>query len=252
MRITTHGQSFDLLAQRAVLWPRRRTLFVADLHLGKPAAFRAAGIPVPDACPADLARLSTLIASHAPDRLVILGDFFHARAGRAPYLLDLIHEWRASHSQLDILLVRGNHDTHAGDPPAHFNFRIHNEPHADSDDAPLAFAHFPLVGGSPVPGERLESSPSLLTLCGHIHPAVRLTGPACSLRADCFLLTPTTFVLPAFGSFTGSKVVSPTTNDRVFIIGEQSVIEPPRIAHTRSTSARRPQRTRTSSQRASR
>ncbi len=33
----------QLLADRALYWPRARTLFVADVHLGKAAAFRAGG-----------------------------------------------------------------------------------------------------------------------------------------------------------------------------------------------------------------
>lgn len=239
MRLTARDEHIDLLPDRAAYWHRRKTLFVADLHLGKPAAFRAAGIPVPDSCPADLARLSTLISTHAPERLVILGDFFHARAGRAPYLLDLIHTWRSAHSQLDILLIRGNHDTHAGDPPPFFNFRIHDEPHADSADHPLRFAHVPPsprphMLNSHVSSEHAEHSHSPLTICGHIHPAIRLTGPVHSLRADCFLLTPTTFILPAFGSFTGSKVISPSSLDRVFVIGDDSVIELPQRRHAPS------------------
>ena len=41
------GTRWVLLAGRALLWPERRTLLVADLHLGKGAVFRARGVPVP-------------------------------------------------------------------------------------------------------------------------------------------------------------------------------------------------------------
>ena len=45
-----------LLAERALYWPRAATLFVADVHLGKAAAFRAGGVPLPrGATAADLA-----------------------------------------------------------------------------------------------------------------------------------------------------------------------------------------------------
>ena len=37
----------QLLPERAVWRPRERALFVADLHLGKAAAFRAFGAPAP-------------------------------------------------------------------------------------------------------------------------------------------------------------------------------------------------------------
>ena len=36
-----------LLPERGVWSPAARTLFVADLHLGKASAFRAAGAPAP-------------------------------------------------------------------------------------------------------------------------------------------------------------------------------------------------------------
>ena len=37
-----------LLPERAVWWAEQETLLVADLHLGKPASFRAGGAPVPE------------------------------------------------------------------------------------------------------------------------------------------------------------------------------------------------------------
>lgn len=238
MRVTAYEESFDLLPDRGVYWPRRRTLLVADLHLGKPNVFRVAGIPVPDSCPSDLARLSTLIRVHAPERLVILGDLLHAKAAHSTQLLDALAAWRAAHRALDILLIRGNHDTHAGDPPASLGFRIENEPFADVGDASIKFRHFPPpslkigrnradpsaragAAGSPSSGTTRLS----LALCGHLHPAVRLNGPVSSLRADCFYLAPGALVLPAFGAFTGSKVIVPSARDRVFVVGEREVID---------------------------
>jgi metallophosphoesterase superfamily enzyme len=47
-----------LLADRALYWPERRWLCVADAHFGKAAAFRALGQPVPRGTTANnLARL---------------------------------------------------------------------------------------------------------------------------------------------------------------------------------------------------
>jgi len=40
-------ESLILLADRALHWPKRKTLVLADVHLGKDATFRAAGLPVP-------------------------------------------------------------------------------------------------------------------------------------------------------------------------------------------------------------
>ena len=46
-RATLAGEAVELLPERALHWIRERTLFVADVHLGKAAAFRAGGVPVP-------------------------------------------------------------------------------------------------------------------------------------------------------------------------------------------------------------
>jgi len=44
---TVAGEKLVLLAERAVFWPAKKALFVADFHLGKAASFRRAGIPLP-------------------------------------------------------------------------------------------------------------------------------------------------------------------------------------------------------------
>ena len=49
------------LWQRMLYWPDERTLFVADVHLGKAASFRAAGVPMPTGHSGrDLGRISAL------------------------------------------------------------------------------------------------------------------------------------------------------------------------------------------------
>ena len=53
------GESVSLLPERAIYWPREGALIVADLHWGKAASFRAAGVPIPSGTTsADLARLN--------------------------------------------------------------------------------------------------------------------------------------------------------------------------------------------------
>lgn len=204
-----------LLPERAAWWPRRRTLLVSDMHLGKPAAFRAGGVPVPDGCAAaDLTRLDALVERLGAERLVILGDFLHAKAGRSPETLGVLGEWRARRAGLDVLLIRGNHDDRAGDPPAELGFRIVDEPAADAADGPIAFTHYP---DCPTEGRA--------AVCGHLHPAVQLLGAVESPRAVCFWARPDRLVLPAFGSFTGTAVVRPVEGDRVFAVGEGEVVE---------------------------
>lgn len=218
------NEDFQVLPERALWWPRVRTLLIADLHLGKPASFRASGVPVPEAATdADLARISALLHRFSASRLVILGDLLHARSGRQDETMHAFARFRAAHARADVLLIRGNHDARAGDPPAEWNLRVESEPYRENVYGGIALAHDPRAfDGRPI-------------LCGHIHPAVALAGPIRSLRPACFWFGRNAAVLPAFGSFTGCRAVRPRPADRVFAVGEGEVVEvsAPRFAAAR-------------------
>jgi len=195
----------ELLAARALHWPRERTVFVADVHLGKAAAFRAGGVPLPrGSTAADLARLTHVLRQTGAQRLVVLGDFLHGAAGRVSALDVAFRAWRADHAGIDLVLVRGNHDDRAGDPPAEWNIAVVAEPHPL---APFLACHVPV---SPRSG---------YALCGHVHPGVTLRGRADqSERLPCFVLGRRRAILPAFGTFTGLARASPLTGDRLVAI----------------------------------
>jgi DNA ligase-associated metallophosphoesterase len=198
------GESVVLHAERALSWPRERTLFVADVHLGKAAAFRAGGVAVPrGTTAADLDRLSALVERTRAQRLVVLGDFLHAAAGRVDALDHAVRSWRGTHPSIDILLVRGNHDANAGDPPASWNVRVVDGPHAI---APFVLCHEPR---SPRTG---------YALCGHVHPGVRLSDATDSARVPCFVLGARRALLPAFGAFTGLALVRPDADERIVAV----------------------------------
>jgi len=184
------GQPLLLLPERAVFWPARATLFVADLHLGKAATYRALGQPVPGGSSREnLARLDALIEAHAVQQLVFLGDFLHAAAGRTPALLGALAQWRARHAAVGMTLVRGNHDDRAGDPPASLAIAVVDEPWLLG---PFACCHHP------------QRHPTHFVLAGHLHPVCRMAGRGRdSLRLPCFASDAQQAVLPAFGEFTG-------------------------------------------------
>src|SRR6185295_9931657 len=107
-----------LMPEHTLWMPNRQTLLVADAHFGKAATFRAGGIFVPRGTTATtLARLDRALARADATRVVFLGDLLHAREGRSPETLRLVAEWRASRAAVEVVLVRGNHDRAAGDPP---------------------------------------------------------------------------------------------------------------------------------------
>ncbi len=213
--IACGGETLWLLPERAVWWPARRTLFIADLHLGKAATFRALGQPVPTGTTqANLARLSALVAAHAPHELVVLGDFLHAPEAMTAPVLAAIASWRAAHAALRVTLVRGNHDRRAGDPPASLGVQVVDEP---ARLGGLAACHHP------------QGVPGAVVLAGHVHPVVRLHGRGRDrLRLPCFVRDEHQLLLPAFGEFTGGHEVAPGPAQQVFAIGEGVWRLPPR------------------------
>jgi len=193
-----------LLPQRAAYAVDAGALLVADAHLGKAQAFRRLGVPVPEATTGDtLARLDALLQATGARGIVFLGDLLHARAAQDGAAARAVRAWRDRHPHLALTLVRGNHDRHAGDPPAAWGVEVFDEPWRLDG---LALGHHP----RPVPGA--------YAIAGHLHPGVVLGSGADRLRLPCFHLGPAVGVLPAFGAFTGLQNVHPAPGDRVFAV----------------------------------
>jgi uncharacterized protein len=213
VKVVVAGEELLLRAEKAAYWPRRKTLFAADLHWGKTAAFLAGGIPVPQAGTAkDLERLAGVLSATGAERLVILGDLFHAKAGLAPHLLDEVAAWRSQHQELDIILVRGNHDARSGDPPPGWRFECGAAPLLET---PFAYCHYPdALAGSYV-------------LAGHLHPGIILRGRGRqALRLPCFHFGLSVGILPAFGSFTGTAEITLQEGDRTFAVAAEEIVGP--------------------------
>ena len=202
------GESLCLLPERALWWPAQRTLFLADLHLGKAATYRALGQPVPGGTTQEnLARLDALIARHAPRQIVFLGDFLHAAQART--VLAAVEAWRARHADVAMTLVRGNHDSRAGDPPAALRIDVVEEPHLMG---PFACCHHP------------QAHATHFVLAGHLHPACKLYGPGRdSVRLPCFVSDARQATLPAFGEFTGGWLMEPAPGRRFHAVGGAAV-----------------------------
>ena len=212
LEIELCGDALVLLPERAAYRPSNRTLLVADPHFGKAAAFRAHGLAVPGGTTAEtLARLTRALDRTSAESLVILGDFFHARAGRAAGTLDALARWRDEHRDLGITLVRGNHDKHAGDPPGELGIECVDGP---LPNPPYAYAHHP------------EPAPACYILAGHVHPSVTLRGAGRQrARLPCFHFGPNVGILPAFGEFTGTADVPVTEGDRLYVVADAQVVE---------------------------
>lgn len=204
------GCDLRLLGDKAIYWPEHQALLIADLHLGKAATYRQLGQPVPHGTTAEnFRRLNVLLQRHSCERLIVLGDFLHARQAQNPATLQALAQWREAHSELAITLIRGNHDRNAGDPPAQLNIDTVAEPLLLG---PFALQHEP------------QPHPSHHVLAGHVHPAFRLHGRGRqSLRLPCFVLGERVSLLPSFGSFTGAMTVRADAGERVFVVGDGGV-----------------------------
>jgi DNA ligase-associated metallophosphoesterase len=211
------GRTLWLLPQRAAWLPEAGLLLVADVHFGKAASFRRLGVPVPrGTTEANLARLDELIRGLSGLReIVFLGDFLHAASGRAPATLQALQAWRERHVGLGLTLVRGNHDSHAGDPPAALAIEVVAEPWLH---AGLALCHDP---ATPRPQ-------GLTAVAGHLHPVARLGRGFDTLRLPCFhARADGVLVLPAFGEFTGGALVRPKIGETLYLVTEERVLTLP-------------------------
>lgn len=204
------GSTVVCLAQRMLFWPSERTLFVADVHLGKAASFRAAGVPLPSGhSNHDLERISALLQAHRAARLVILGDLVHNRNSYTDALDRNFRAFRMHHSDVEMILVRGNHDRHAGDAPPEWALNIVAEPYALG---PFACCH--------EPG---KASGAGIELAGHLHPALRLQTARDGVTLSCFWRHATGIVLPAFGSLTGNFTVQLRRGESAVVIAGQQL-----------------------------
>ena len=212
IKCTVAGEELVLLPERAMYWPARKALFVADFHLGKAASFRKLGIPLPRGTTKDnVSRLDQAIAKTQAREVVFLGDFLHSAHGRSAETFATFGEWRGARASVTLTMIRGNHDKKAGDPPGDWNMRCVE---AGEAAAPFIFNH--------------EPGPSRLgyALSGHIHPSVRLSAAGeKSVRLPCFWFGARYGVLPAFGAFTGNAEVLPRQGDQVYVIAEHEVVK---------------------------
>lgn len=197
------GAQVELLADRALHWPSKRRLVIADLHLGKDAVFRQAGIAVPTGTTgSDLDRLSRLLQATGAAECWVLGDFLHGpedASNRAAW-----QRFTDAHAGIAFCILPGNHDR---------VLRGRDGLLADpTDDPPLRFTH----DAPPCAGA--------FVVRGHVHPVVKLRGIT---RTPAFWIEPGRCTLPAFSDFTGGARIAPRPGDTLVLCdGEALVVLP--------------------------
>lgn len=212
LSIVLQGQEMVLYPGGGLYWPLTDTLIVADLHLGKGAAFRNRGqAPIPSgSTQATLRKLTGLVTLSGARKILVLGDLWHAREGCDEETLQSLGGFLSSHPDLEMVLIEGNHDRRSGCPEEELGVvRLET-----LNIGPFEFMHEPRRGKSGY------------AMAGHVHPAVRLLGGArVSHRFPCLWASEQCAILPAFGEFTGCQVINPGVGDGVWLVTESLVKE---------------------------
>lgn len=206
------GYSFQLFADRGLYWDHQSTLFVADTHFGKEATFRAQGIPVPiGSTQGTLSKIAKMLSKSGAKRLCILGDMFHAKSSLSPDVRETMETFFAATSGIEWMLVEGNHDVRVGQLPSNWPIKALAKTFITDR---IALGHHPTE--LPVGAD--------LYLCGHVHPAIRISTRSESLgNLPCFWLSKGCLVLPAIGEFTGTYRVQLSEGDVAWIATDADV-----------------------------
>ena len=206
MTIQLRNEEFVLDPSGAMVHPASSSIFIADLHLGKISHFRRHGFAVPAAAKdANLRKLSAVIDHYQSETLIFLGDLFHSSYNAE---WQAFIEWRRSRN-LAVILVEGNHDILNVKNYEDADIEVVSSIEADE----IRFCHEP------------EEDPQKLTVCGHVHPGVRLFARGDQQEVlPCFYETDSLFVLPAFGLFTGKYLLKPTEAKNVYLVAGNRVL----------------------------
>jgi len=211
LEIQLGGRALVLCPERAAFRPEQRELLLADVHIGKAAAFRRAGRPMPSGTTRrELERIDALVSRLGARRLTLLGDLFHDEIELESPTARTFSGWLAAQREVEVTLVRGNHDRHAADLIERLDLVSVAEPLASGG---LIYRHHP-GGEGPF-------------VAGHVHPGVRLVDRADSARLPVFWARADGMVLPAFGEFTGLQIIPVSATDRLFAVTPTAVLEVP-------------------------
>ncbi len=144
-------------------------------------------------------------------RICILGDMFHARSSITRDVSASLELFFAEFACIEILLVRGNHDAKIGKLPPSWPIEILQ---AGTLIESVSLTHHP----QDLPVE------ATVALCGHIHPAIRISSRAERLgKLPCFWFSRGQMVLPAIGDFTGTHVVQLADNEQAWFVAENQI-----------------------------
>ncbi|WP_051554676.1 ligase-associated DNA damage response endonuclease PdeM [Maribacter antarcticus] len=204
--IKIHNQNFIMHASGVFFWKERSMLLISDVHLGKVSHFRKFGAAVPQqVVQKNFESMNTAIQYFNPKRIVFMGDLFHSSLNKEWELFEI---WTAEQSS-SIILVSGNHDIISPLKYEKLGIQVVEELILDN----FLLTHHP------------EERDGFFNFCGHIHPAIKLTGLGRqTVRLPCFYKSPIQLILPAFGEFTGTYTLQAKKDCKVFALLGDAVL----------------------------
>lgn len=182
------NQNLVLTNQRALFWSEQNALVLSDLHIGKSATFRKNGIPISrSVLIEDLEHLKVLIDYFKAEKLIIVGDLFHAEFNTD---IDYFKDWLLQFNNLKLQLIIGNHDRLSATLYEDLNIEMFKP---SLKLSPFTFVH-----------DLDEREESEFYISGHIHPGYVLKGKGKQfIKLPCYQMFENHIVLPAFSKFTG-------------------------------------------------
>ena len=218
LQISLLHQVLELLKEKALWIEKLKILLIADIHLGKAAHFRKAGLPIPEEIHAqDFLLLNQLIHALNPEKVYFLGDLFHSSWNQQ---WEVFESFLSKNPSISFHLIRGNHDIMSEKIYLHSLLKIHDSPLNIEN---LLLSHEPLD----------DIPEGYLNICGHIHPGITLRTPTKQkLSLPVFYFSKNTLILPSFGNFTGKFMIQPKTEDLVWGVSENLVfpiLSPPGV-----------------------
>jgi DNA ligase-associated metallophosphoesterase len=209
---TIQEQCFWLTTERGIFWEKESALILSDLHFGKTGHFRKNGIGVPHAVyKEDLQRMVDLISFFQPKKMIAVGDLFHSADNLE---LQLFSKIRTGFSNMDLILVQGNHDILEKNWYQRNHIELVNSNYCLNN---FNFVHDP----SEIPPDN-----QAFYFSGHLHPSISISGMGKqSLSFPCYYFTEHSAILPAFSKFSGTAKVKKKKTNRIIAIVENSLIE---------------------------
>ena len=207
--IEIKDQNFTMHPLGVLFWQEKSILLISDVHLGKVSHFRKFGAAVPQkAIQKNFEMMDEVIDYFQPATVIFMGDLFHSSLNKE---WELFENWTSKVTS-KLILVVGNHDIISPIKYEDLGIEVVSEIQSEG----FLLTHHP------------EERKGFFNFCGHIHPAIRLSGMGRqSVRLRCFFKSEAQLLLPAFGEFTGSHTLEPEENSQVFALLGDTVLPVP-------------------------